>query len=954
MPDVAKLSVVVDADTSQAEKGLDQLGTKVGSAGSAIATAFGGVAIAGLAGLAAGLSTAVVAGADFEKQMSAIKAVSGSTAEEMETLSSLALQLGAESAFSASEAAKGIEELVKAGVSIQDVMGGAAKSALDLAAAGAIEVGEAAEIASNAMNVFGLKGSDVAHVADVIAGAANASAISVSDYKFSLSAAGAVAATVGVGFDDLSTAIALMGNAGIKGSDAGTSLKTMLLNLANPTKEAKIVLEQLGIVTEDGTNKFYTAEGGLKSLSEVSGILQEATKDLSDTQKIAALQTMFGTDAVRAAAIMAEAGAAGFDELAASIGKVTAEAVAQERLNNLAGAWEQLKGSLETAAITIGLQLMPALTAITKWVTDAVNAIIPKLSDIGKTFSDTFGPELAAEMSATLGEIRTTVDTVMSAIATLTREHGDEISLSWNGTWRKVVEDALSMTRELLAVIRLFAKASEGDWRGVWTEMTKISDEEGKRQTAAMQRNADVGQKIIDTFTNGALTKTQTSLNDMGKAIETGWADLTTKTQAGTAAVLKPIEDAWNTAKSTTETIFRAIANVLTAIWEEIHTKVIQPKLDAITASVEAAWNDVKAKTTAALDPVLAYVRDTIFEPIRLAVETSVNAARDAAAAAWQAISDKAYAILDPVLKYISDTIFGPMQTKVESSSTGISKAFTEAINSVKTTVDGALQSVKSVWETTWTAIQKAAESPKQAMEVLIDLVNKLKSIMPEWLIPHSPTPFQVGLEGILKAAKQMDGAIGSMGGAFAGAAGDVGQWLQVAMRAAGVGDDWLGGLARLVSWESSGNPNAVNPQTVAGQHATGLMQTLPSTFRAYALPGMGDIFNPIHNAAAAIRYILDTYGHVNRIPGVGSGNHAEFPGYAEGGWAGLHGPELAWLGERGPEYVVPASRMGGGATVVHIHMEGSQVYDGRGFVDLMVGSLEKAERGGRIVKVTR
>ena len=915
MPNVSELQVVVNADTSAAEKGLDSFGSKLGGVGGTMATAFGGAAVAAIAGLAAGLGAAVVSGADFEKQMSAISAVSGATSGEMESLSSLALQLGADSAFSAKEAAQGIEELVKAGVSIGDVMSGAAKSSLDLAAAGAEKVGEAAELASNAMNVFGLKGADMAHVADVIAGAANASAISVNDYKFSLSAAGAVAATVGIGFDDLSTAIALMGNAGIKGSDAGTSLKTMMLNLGGASDKARTQMEQLGIITADGANRFFTAEGSAKSFAEIAGVLQEATKGLTDQQKIQALQTMFGTDAVRAAAIVAEAGAEGFNELAASIGKVTAEAVAQERLNNLSGAWEQLKGSLETAAITIGMQLMPALTSITKWATEAVNAIIPKLSNIGSSLEDTFGPEVAAQIRSTLDDIRMTIDSVMSAIDSVMSEHGTEISGAWNRTWKLVLSDALSMTQEILAAIRLFAKAAAGDWEGVWAEMTKISDLETERQRKQYEAHADMMHAIIDKMTGGALTATEKWMSDTGQALSAGWADFAETTTRGAGKILDAVTTSWNSVKSTTDTVYRAVANLLTAIWDEIYSRVIQPKLDVITKAFDAGWTAIQTKTKAVFDEVLAYLRDTIFEPIRAAVETKVNAARDAANTAWQAVSDKAHAILDPVLAYVRDTIFGPMQTKVESASTGISGAFSTAITAVKGAVDGALQSVKGAWESTWSAIQRAAESPHQAMNVLIDLVDRLKRIMPDWLIPHSPTPFQIGLEGIMKAARGMDGAFGDMT--------NVGGWIQQAMQLAGVGNDWGAGLQRLAQWESTGNPRAVNPAEVMGQHATGLMQTLPSTFRAYALPGMDDIFNPVHNAAAAIRYIMATYGHVNRIPGVGSGDHSKFPGYAAGGWAGLNGPELAWLGERGPEYVVPnqalRSGAGGGMQVVRL-----------------------------------
>ena len=309
MVEVSNLVVTVSADTTAAERGLADLGTKVSGVGSAITTALGELLIAAVAGLGAAFVGSVKTAADFEKQLSAISAVSGSTASELEGIRAVALQLGKDTSFSASEAAAGMEEMVKAGVSLQDVMGGPGKAALDLAAAGGLSVAESATIASNAMNTFGKSGTDMAHIADVIAGAANASAIDVHDFGFSLSSVGAVAATIGVNFEDTAAAIAVLGQAGLKGSDASTSLKTMLLNLSPSSKTATAAFRELGIITADGSNKFFDAEGKAKSLAEISGILQESLKGLTNEQQINALQTMFGTDAVRAAAIMAKAGA---------------------------------------------------------------------------------------------------------------------------------------------------------------------------------------------------------------------------------------------------------------------------------------------------------------------------------------------------------------------------------------------------------------------------------------------------------------------------------------------------------------------------------------------------------------------------------------------------------------------------------------------------------------------
>lgn len=314
------------------------------------------------AGIAAGFAVAVKSASDFEFGMSAIQAVSGATTDEMDSIREAALRIGKDTSFSASEAASAMEELLKAGISVDDVMNGAADATVALAAAGGVDLPTAATIASNAMNQFGLAAEDLVGVTDTIAGAANASAIDMTDFAMSMGQVGAVANLAGASFDDTSTAIALMGNAGIKGSDAGTSLKTMLMNLQPSTAAAAEEMKRLGLISEDGTNQFYDAEGSLKSLSDVSGILQASLAGMTDAQKQAALSTLFGSDAIRGAAVLADQGAVGFDKMTESIGKVSAADVAATRLNNMKGSMEALSGSVETVAIQVGEKLIPFLT----------------------------------------------------------------------------------------------------------------------------------------------------------------------------------------------------------------------------------------------------------------------------------------------------------------------------------------------------------------------------------------------------------------------------------------------------------------------------------------------------------------------------------------------------------------------------------------------------------------
>jgi TP901 family phage tail tape measure protein len=442
MADVANLQVVVGADTSDAEKGLASLGARVESFGGAVATAFGGAAIAGIAAFGAAIGGSVKEAADFEKQISAIGAVSGATSDQLKQISDLALQLGKDTSFSASEAATGIEELTKAGVSMADIMGGAAKASLDLAAAGGVSVAESATIASNAMNVFSKSGADMGHIADVIAGAANASAIDVHQFGYSLQAAGAVAATVGFSFDDLAQAIAVMGQAGITGSDAGTSLKTMMMNLQPSTKAASQMMQQLGIITKDGANQFFDASGKAKSMAQVAQVLQNALKGQTEQQKLATLQTLFGTDAIRAAAVMAKAGAQGFDDMAAAMGKVSAEDVANQRLDNLSGSIEKLKGSVETVAIMVGTAFLPIIRKAVDAATDLVNGWMPAIQ--------VFADQVPGAIDATI----TTIGDFLSAAAMVVAQFAGIETADATGPWDALTQAISYTVGEMTAALQ--------------------------------------------------------------------------------------------------------------------------------------------------------------------------------------------------------------------------------------------------------------------------------------------------------------------------------------------------------------------------------------------------------------------------------------------------------------------------------------------------------------------
>ncbi|WP_416729197.1 phage tail tape measure protein [Fictibacillus sp. JL2B1089] len=323
--------------------------------------------------LTVALGSAVNKAMDFEAQLSSVSAVSGATAEEMRKLKDQALEVGAATKYSALEAAQGQEELIKAGLTLDQVINGGLEGALSLAAAGELELADAAEIASTALNAFKDDNLEVADAADILAGAANASATSVGEMRYGLSMVSAVASGVGLSFEDTSTALALFAQNGLKGSDAGTSLKTMLMNLSPATKDANEAMFDLGIAAEDGSNAFFDAQGNIKSMAEIAGVLHEALKDLNPQQRGDELRRMFGSDAIRAGTILFKEGAKGIEDMAEAMNKVTAADVAAERMDNLKGTVEELKGAFETVQIEMGTALIPMLKDLAEGTSDVVD-----------------------------------------------------------------------------------------------------------------------------------------------------------------------------------------------------------------------------------------------------------------------------------------------------------------------------------------------------------------------------------------------------------------------------------------------------------------------------------------------------------------------------------------------------------------------------------------------------
>jgi TP901 family phage tail tape measure protein len=314
----------------------------------AISTLAPAVAVAGGA-MSAGFGVMLNTYADFDKAMSAVQAATHETTQNMTLLREEAIRVGADTAFSAGEAAQGIEELAKAGVSTKDILNGGLAGALDLAAAGELAVGEAAELAATAMTQFKLQGQDIPHIADLLAAGAGKAQGSVKDLGEALNQAGLVSAATGMTIEETTGTLAAFASAGLTGSDAGTSLKTMLQKLQAPSEKAAGLMSDLGI-------NMYDANGAFAGMQTLAGQLASGElAQYTQAERDAAMATIFGSDAVRAANVLYSQGAEGIQDWTDAVNDAGYAALTAATMqDNLAGDLEALDGSFDTVFLKSG------------------------------------------------------------------------------------------------------------------------------------------------------------------------------------------------------------------------------------------------------------------------------------------------------------------------------------------------------------------------------------------------------------------------------------------------------------------------------------------------------------------------------------------------------------------------------------------------------------------------
>lgn len=364
---------VKDLGTSSSnalQRGLSPLSASLG-VGIRAAAGIGGIAIGGLASV---IGKATSDAMNMEQQVADIASVMGKTADEVGPLKTLIQDLGVDPKLkvSATEAADAIQMLARNGLTMDEILAGAARSTVLLSNATNADFGTAADTATDAMALFNIEAKDMDGAVNGIASVLTSSKFDINDYRLALANAGGMAKTVGVSFDDFNTSISAMSSFFASGSDAGTAFKTFLQRLDPATDPAKDAMQELGLWTAESGSAFFDASGEIKSMAEISGLLNEATKDLSAEQKAAALNTIFGTDALRAAAAMSEITEEEFGKLQDRMAQTDAAEMAATRVDTFKGALEILQSVIGGVMLQIGDSFVPLIKSLTERFTELV------------------------------------------------------------------------------------------------------------------------------------------------------------------------------------------------------------------------------------------------------------------------------------------------------------------------------------------------------------------------------------------------------------------------------------------------------------------------------------------------------------------------------------------------------------------------------------------------------
>lgn len=729
--------------------------SRVGAGMKAAVTSAAGM-VTGVAGVGSAVAAAAKSSMDFEAQVSKVRATGEATEPQLKALEAQAMKMGKTFGVSATDAMQSVEALAKAGVSTQDIMGGGLTGALSLAAAGEMDVGESAETASSAMAQFGLRGKDVGHIADVLAQGANLAQGGVSELSQALSQGGMVASQMGMSLDQTVGVLAEFANKGLMGSDAGTSLKSMLQRLSNPAADAKRQMEKLGIAAYDSSGKFV-------GLSNFAGQLQTSMSKLTPAQRDAAMSTIFGSDAVRAASILYTDGAKGVAKWTKDVGKSgAAMETARVNTDNLKGDLDKAKASFQDAFITMGKSSQSPLRTVVQGFSSiadkapaALNSVTGSISAFVASFKAADGDitssglngaierignalgvmynwgkrnqEWLTPLAVGLGSIAATALSArgiigavgaVSRLATSAKLAGDAFGLLSKGMF---VKDAtkqlagLSGTSKMIGAMLHPIQAVKGaitalnvtflasPWFWVIAGIVALV-----AAFVVAYKKSETFRRIVNAALNGvkaaALAVGRWFSGPFAGFFKKGWEGATGAFDAVksffTTTVPNFFIGAWNGIKGAFQTGIDVVVNFVKAYWPILLSVIIGP-LGLLIGAVVRHWDQIKAAFSTAIDAIKG-----ILSGLWTALTNSW------AFQAMQSLFLTGFAIIRWVVvnfvngvKIIWSAFWTGLTTVASAVWGGIKTVVMAGVNAVRNVIVPVINGIRAVWSVVWGAI---------------------------------------------------------------------------------------------------------------------------------------------------------------------------------------------------------------------------------------------------------
>lgn len=752
------------ATTSTALSKIDVAGQKMEAVGNSIAGA--GKKMMGVTTVIGGVGVAAVkTAADFDSAMSQVAAVSGATGKDFDALRSKAREMGSKTKFSATEAAEAMNYMAMAGWKTEDMLGGI-EGVMNLAAASGEDLATTSDIVTDALTAFGLSAKDSGHFADILAAASSNANTNVSMMGETFKYCAPIAGALGFSAEDTAEAIGLMANAGIKSSQAGTALRTIMNNLAG---DVKISGKAIGDVTIATTN----ADGSMRDLSDILADCRSAFGNLTESEKAQAAESLVGKNAMSGFLALMNAGEGDIEKLSSAIDNCdgSAEKMAMTMQDNLAGQLTILKSQLQELAISFGDILMPAIRSIVSKLqgfVDKLNgmdegtkrtivtiallvaSIGPLLIIIGTTISKIGvamqgfvklangvsklkvaiqgGTGVLGKLGAALGGVSAPVLAVVAVIAVLvaafvhlwrTNEgFRDAIIGTWNrikdtisGFCQGIVDRLNALGFQFTDIVDVLKTV----WDGFCQILAPIFEGVFNHIANILSTVTGVITGILDVFIGiftGNWSQAWTGVKEIFSSIWDGISSFFTNI----LNVIKGVADVvlgwfgtswnevWTNIKTFFEGIWNGIVSFFTGIWETIKN-VVQTGVMLIGSILEAAV-------------------DIITLPFRFIWENC----KEIIIAVWDAIKSKVTTVIHAVASVIS-TVMNAIKTVFTTVWNAIKTVVTTVVNAIKSVVTTVFNAIKSTATTVWNAVKTAVTTPVNAIKSTVTSVfNSVKS----------------------------------------------------------------------------------------------------------------------------------------------------------------------------------------------------------------------------------